>query len=423
MAIGIKRYSEDEKFRVPFTVPDISDLEIREVEKVMRSGWITTGPEVAELERLLTSYNGTKKTCCLNSQTAAGEMSLRLLGIGEDAGGDAADEVITCAYTYTATASVIRHVGARIVLIDCQRGNLEMDYDALEAAINEHTKAIIPVDLGGIPCDYDRIFEIVEQKKHLFRPHGKLQETIGRVAVVADAAHALGARAVFGGRWEMVGRIADISNFSFHAVKNFTTAEGGAVTWNIRGADDEEIYRYLKLFSMHGQSKDAMTKDMYGDWEYDVLEPAYKFNMTDIVAAIGVAQFQRYDGMLKRRREVIEKYDSAFRPIGIDTLDHYTGRHESSGHLYIARIPGISGETRNRIIRRMAARGVMCNVHYKPLPMMTAYKNLGFDIEDYPGAYSRYINAVTLPLHTKLTDEEVDYVIQMFIDVLKDNVK
>ncbi len=423
MSIGTKIFSEGEKLKVAFTIPDISQLEIEEVVRVMQSGWITSGPEVKKLENLLSSYIGTQKTCCLNSQTAAGEMSLRLLGIGADAGGSESDEVITCAYTYTATASVIDHVKAKIVLIDCCEDSLEMNYDALEAAINENTKAVIPIDLGGIPCNYDRLFDIVESKKHLFRPSNSLQETIGRVAIVADAAHALGAKARFRGKWEMVGNIADISNFSFHAVKNFTTAEGGAITWNIKGADSEEIFKYLKLYSMHGQSKDALAKDMFGDWEYDIVSPAYKCNMTDVAAAMGVAQFKRYPEMLKRRREVIEKYDNAFRPIGIDTLKHYTDNHISSGHLYIARVPGINGETRNRIINEMAEQGVMCNVHYKPLPMMTAYKNMGFDIKDYPCSYKRFINAITLPLHTRLTDEEVDYSIQMFLDILKDIVK
>jgi len=423
MISAVKQYSQDEKMKVQFTVPDISDLEIREVTEVLRSGWITTGPKVLELEKLLSSYYNTNKTCCLSSQTAAGEMSLRLLGIGSGAGGSEEDEVITCAYTYTATASVIAHVGAKIVLIDCEEGSLEMDYDALEAAINEHTKAVIPVDLGGIPCDYDRIMAIIESKKHLFKATNELQEELGRVAVVSDAAHALGARAKFRGSWKMVGEIADITNFSFHAVKNFTTAEGGATTWKIPGADDRMIYKLLKRCSMHGQSKDALTKDLHGDWEYDILDTAYKYNMTDIVAAIGVAQFARYDGMLQRRHEIISRYDCAFRPIGIRTLDHYSDRHTSSGHLYITRLPGVDEKLRNHIINEMAEKGVMCNVHYKPLPMMTAYRNLGFDIKDYPVAYKKYANAVTLPLHTRLTDEDVDYVIQMFIDVLKENVK
>ena len=423
MATGVRVYSEQEDLLIPFTVPDITDREVEEVVKVLRSGWITTGPKVQELENLLSKFNHTKKTCCLSSQTAAGEISLRLLGIGADAGGSAEDEVITCAYTYTATASVISHVGAKIVLIDCCNESLEMDYDALEAAITEHTKAVIPVDLGGIPCDYDRIFDIVESKKHLFRPANAIQEQIGRIAVVADAAHALGAQARFRGTWKMVGEIADISNFSFHAVKNFTTAEGGALTWNIPGIDSAKLYRYLKRFSMHGQSKDAMTKDMNGDWEYDILEPGFKFNMTDIAAAMGVAQFERYPQMLKRRREIIERYDCAFRPIGLRTLDHYTDNHLSSGHLYITRVPGVTARVRGKIITEMGARGVMCNVHYKPLPMMTAYRNMGFDIKNYPVAHDKFVNEITLPLYTRLTNEEVDYVIQMFMDVLKENVK
>ena len=409
------------KMNIPFSPPDISDLEIDEVVKTLRSGWITTGPRTKELEKKIAAYVGVPteipNCVCLNSQTACGELSLRLLGIGPQEGGSELDEVITCAYTYTASASVICHVGAKLVLIDCQKGNLEMDYDALEAAINEHTKAIIPIDLGGIPCDYDRIFEIVERKKHLFKPSNKIQKAIGRVAIICDAAHALGASR----KGVMVGNIADFTNFSFHAVKNFTTAEGGAMTWkHIDGIDDAEIYHKLQLYSLHGQSKDALKKNQPGMWEYDIVGTWYKCNMTDVVAAIGLKQYERYPGMLARRKEIIGRYDAAFRPLGVETLNHYSGDNISSGHLYITRIPGISDEQRREIIIKMAEEGVSCNVHYKPLPMHTAYKKLGFYIKDYPNAYARYANEITLPLHTCLTDEEVDYIIETFKKILKE---
>jgi len=404
---------------IPFSPPDISDLEVEEVSKALKSGWITTGPRVKKLEKLLAEYVGVPtevpNCVCLNSQTACGELSLRLLGVGPQEGGSAEDEVITCAYTYTASASVVCHIGAKLILIDCQKDNLEMDYDALEAAINERTKAIIPVDLGGIPCDYDRIFDIVERKKNLFRPSNKLQETIGRVAVVADAAHALGASY----KGKMIGSIADFTNFSFHAVKNFTTAEGGAMTWkHIDGIDDAELYRQIQLYSLHGQSKDAFKKNQPGMWEYDIVGTWYKCNMTDVVAAIGLKQFDRYPEMLKRRKEIIEKYDAAFKPLGVEVLNHYTNDYQSSGHLYITRVPWADDETRRKIIVDIAEEGVSCNVHYKPLPMHTAYKKLGFDIKDYPNAFNRYSNEITLPLHTCLTDEEVDYVIETFEKVL-----
>lgn len=337
-------------------------------------------------------------------------MTLRLLGIHEG------DEVITCAYTYTASASVVCHVGAKLVLIDTQEDSLEMDYDKLAEAITEKTKVIIPVDLGGVPCDYDRIFSIVEEKKKLFHPANKLQEAIGRVIVMADAAHA------FGATWhgKPVGSIADFSNFSFHAVKNFTTAEGGAVAWrDIEGIDNEEIYHQYQLLSLHGQSKDALAKTQLGAWEYDIIGPWFKCNMTDVVAGIGLAQMKRYKGLLARRKEIISRYDAALKPLGIEVLDHYTDEYQSSGHLYLTRIPGITLAQRHEIIVKMAERGVACNVHYKPLPMMTAYKNMGFDIKDYPNAYARFENEVTLPLHTKLTDEEVEYVIEMFGEVVK----
>ena len=404
---------------IPFSPPDISDLEIEEVCKALKSGWITTGPRVKQLEKLLANYVGvpseTPNCVCLNSQTACGELSLRLLGIGPQEGGSEEDEIITCAYTYTASASVICHIGARLVLVDCQKDSLEMDYDALEKCINEHTKAIIPIDLGGVPCDYDRLFEIVERKKSLFRPSNKIQQAIGRIAIVADAAHALGASR----KGVMVGNIADFTNFSFHAVKNFTTAEGGAMTWkHIDGIDDVEIYHQVQLYSLHGQSKDALKKNQPGMWEYDIVGTWYKCNMTDVVAAIGLKQFERYPNMLKRRQQIIEKYDMAFKPLGVESLNHYSDEHISSGHLYIARVLGISDQQRRDIIIKMAELGVSCNVHYKPLPMHTAYKKLGFDIKDYPNAYARYENEITLPLHTCLTDEEVEYIIECFKSAL-----
>ena len=395
---------------IPFSPPDISELEIQEVAATLRSGWITTGPRTKQLEKKLAAWIGVEKCVCLNSQTACMEMTLRLLGIGPG------DEVITCAYTYTASASVIDHVGARIVLVDTQKDSLEMDYDALEKVINEKTKAIIPVDLAGIPCDYGRIFDIVARKRNLFRPKGELQSAIGRVVVLADTAHALGAK------WQgqMIGSVADFSSFSFHAVKNLTSAEGGAVTWKtIPGISNEDIYKKFQLLSLHGQSKDAFTKTQLGAWEYDIVGTYYKCNMTDVAAAIGLKQLERYPGMLKRRREIIACYDAALQPMGIGTLAHYTSERESSGHLYLTRIPGITPEQRNEIITKMAEHGVACNVHYKPLPMHTAYRNLGFDIADYPNAYSYFANEITLPLHTSLSDEDVAYVIESYIDVIQ----
>ena len=397
------------KFNIPFSPPDISDAEIELVADALRSGWITTGPKTKLLEKKIAEWVGTPKCVCLNSQTACAEVSLRILGIG------AGDEVITTAYTYTASASVICHVGAKVVMVDCQKDSLEMDYDALEAAITEKTKAIIPVDLGGIPCDYNRIFEIVERKKSLFKPTSEIQGKLGRVAVVADAAHA------FGADWhgQMVGSIADFTNFSFHAVKNFTTAEGGAMTWkHIDGIDDEAIYKKAQLLSLHGQSKDALAKTQLGAWEYDIVGTWYKCNMTDVVAAIGLAQFERYPGMLERRKEIIGKYDAAFKPLGVEVLEHYTDDYTSNGHLYITRVPGATDEQRREIIIKMAEAGVACNVHYKPLPMHTAYKELGFDIKDYPNAYAHYVNEITLPLHTCLTDEEVEYVTETYKTIL-----
>ena len=398
---------------IPFSPPDISDLEISEVVETLKSGWITTGKRTKQLEKNIAEWVGTEKCVCLNSQTACAELALRIMGIGEG------DEVITCAYTYTASASVIAHVGAKIVLIDTQKDSLEMDYDALESAINEKTKAIIPVDLAGIPCDYDRIFEIVKNKKYLFKPNNEIQSALGRVAVMADTAHA------FGAKWhgEMIGSVADFSSFSFHAVKNLTTAEGGALTWRtIPGISNEDIYKKLQLLSLHGQSKDALAKTKLGAWEYDIVGTYYKCNMTDIAAAIGLKQFERYPDMLKRRKDIIEKYDAAFKPAGVETLNHYSDQWASSGHLYLTRIPGITYEQRNEIIMKMAEFGVACNVHYKPLPMHTAYKNLGFDIAYYPNAYAHFANEITLPLHTCLSDEDVEYVIKHYLEVVKEFV-
>ncbi len=402
------------KFNIPFSPPDISEAEIELVADALRSGWITTGPKTKLLENNLKDWLNTSGCVCLNSQTACAEISLRILGIGEG------DEVITTAYTYTASASVICHVGARPVMIDCQTDSLEMDYDALEAAITERTKAIIPVDIGGIPCDYDRIFKIVNKKRALFSPKGEIQEKLGRIAVIADAAHALGAE--WHGR--MIGSVADFTNFSFHAVKNFTTAEGGAMTWrHIDGIDDDGIYKQAQLLSLHGQSKDALAKTQLGAWEYDIVAPLYKCNMTDIAAAMGLAQLERYPEMLKRRKQIIERYDAALKPLGIEVLPHYTDTYSSSGHLYITRIPGASDGERREIIVKMAEHGIACNVHYKPLPMHTAYKNLGFDIKDYPNSYAHYINEVTLPLHTKLTDEEAEHVAETFKMIVSEYIK
>ncbi len=403
----------EHKMNISFSPPDITEAEIAEVAEALRSGWITTGPRTKKLEKQIAAWIGTPKCVCLNSQTACAEMTLRVLGIGEG------DEVITCAYSYTASGSVVIHVGAKLVMVDAQADRLEMDYDALEDAITENTKAIIPVDLAGIPCDYDRIYQIVERKKRLFRPKNEIQARMGRIAVVADTAHAFGA--TWHGR--MIGNVADFSNFSFHAVKNFTTAEGGAVTWrHIDGVDDEDIYKQFQLLSLHGQSKDALAKTQLGAWEYDIKGTWYKCNMTDVAAAIGLAQFQRYPGMLSRRREIIAKYDAVLRPLGIHVLEHYTDEYESSGHLYITNVPGITPEMRNEIIIRMAERGVACNVHYKPFPMHTAYKNLGFDIKDYPRSYAHFANEITLPLHTCLTDEEVDYVVNTYAGIVKEYI-
>lgn len=401
--------------KISFSPPDMTEQEAQRASEAIRSGWITTGPKTKEFERQIAEYCHVNKAVCLNSQTACAEMALRLLGIGAENGGSSFDEVIVPAYTYTASASVVCHVGAKLVLIDSQTDSLEMDYEALENAINEHTKAIIPVDLGGIPCDYDRLFAIVENKKHLFKATSAVQEAVDRVAICADAAHA------FGASWhgKMVGSIADFSSFSFHAVKNLTTAEGGALTWNIPGIDDEELYHQAQLYSLHGQSKDALAKTQLGAWEYDIVGPWYKCNMTDIMAAIGLAQISRYEGILERRRGIIGRYDAAFKKLGVQVLPHYTDDHQSSGHLYITRVPGIELEERHEIIVKMAEAGIATNVHYKPLPMMTAYKNLGFDIKDYPNAYKQFENEITLPLHTKLTDEEVEYVTEKYCEIVR----
>ena len=396
---------------VPFSPPDITDLEIEEVVNTLKSGWITTGPRTKELEKRIAEYCGTPKAVCLNSQTACAELVLRLLNIGKG------DEVIVPVYTYTASASIVRHVDAKIVFIDCGKEGYEMDYDALEKAITKRTKAIIPVDMAGLPCNYDRIFDIVNRKKKLFKPNGIVQELIGRVAVLADTAHALGAEY----KGKKVGSIADFSSFSFHAVKNLTTAEGGALTWRSFGEEmDEKVYKQLQLLSLHGQSKDALAKTKFGAWEYDIVGTWYKYNMTDVAAAIGLSQLKRYPQMLQRRKEIIEKYDEAFRAIGIETLPHYTDEYESSGHLYLTRVPNISYDERQEIIEKMAEKGVACNVHYKPLPMHTAYKKLGYDIKNYPNAYKRFVNEITLPLHTCLTNEQVDFVIENYCNIVRE---
>lgn len=399
--------------KIPFSPPDISDEEIKEVSEALKSGWITTGPKTKELERQIATFCETKRAVCLNSQTACAEMTLRLLGLDID------DEVITGAYTYTASASVVCHVGSKLVLIDTQMDSLEMDYTALEDAINENTKVIILVDIAGIPCDYEKIFDIVERKKHLFKPKNEIQKAIGRIIVMADTAHSFGA--VYKGKH--TGGIADFSCFSFHAVKNFTTAEGGAVTWrDIKGIDNEDIYKKYQLLSLHGQSKDALAKTQLGAWEYDIIGAWYKCNMTDVAAGMGLAQLRRYKGLLDRRREIIKKYDMSFKQLGINVLEHYTDKYSSSGHLYITRIPEITLEQRNEIIIKMAESGIACNVHYKPLPMMTAYKNIGFSIENYPNAYNQFANEITLPLHTKLTDEEVEYVIEQYSRIVREYI-
>lgn len=414
---------------IPFSPPDMTEAEAKEVREAILSGWITTGPRTKKLEQQISEYVHTDKTVCLNSATAALEMVLHLLGIQPD------DEVIVPAYTYTATASVTQHVGCKLVMVDSQKDNVEMDYDKLAAAITEKTKVIAPVDLGGIVADYDRVFEIVEAKKGLFKPNNALQAKIGRIVVSADCAHSFGASC----KGKMAGEIADFSSFSFHAVKNFTTAEGGALTWNIPFGNEavpmdadymptvpkkegetwnEMLYRLSQLFSLHGQNKDALAKTKLGAWEYDIIGPWYKCNMTDIMAALGLVQMERYEGLLKRRQEIVAKYNEALKDLPVTVLNHKDADHCSSHHLYLVRLLGKTREDANKVIEQMAERGIACNVHYKPLPMMTAYKALGFDIKDYPNAYHLFENEVTLPLHTKLTDEDVEYVISNFVDIL-----
>ena len=395
--------------KLPFSPPDITESEVYLVSEALRSGWITTGPKTKEFERLIAMCCQTDQAVCLNSATACMELILRVLGVGPG------DEVITSAYTYTATASVTCHVGAKVVMVDTAPDSFEMDYDKLAGAITERTKVVLPVDLAGVVCDYDKIFAAVESKKHLFSPVNDIQKAYGRVIVLADAAHA------FGAKWhgKMCGEIADFTSFSFHAVKNLTTAEGGALTWrNHDGVDNESLYKQFQLLSLHGQNKDALAKTRLGAWEYDIVAPYYKCNMTDVMAGIGLAQLKRYPGMLYRRRQIIERYNEGLRGCDVQVLDHFGDDHSSSGHLYLVRLLGEDVEYRNAVIERMAERGIACNVHYKPLPMMTAYKNLGFDIVDYPNAYNQYHNEITLPLHTSLTNEDVEYVISNFVDII-----
>ncbi|GKX31754.1 capsular polysaccharide biosynthesis protein [Vallitalea longa] len=387
---------------ISFSPPDITDAEINEVIKAMKSGWITTGPRTKKLEKEIAEYIGVNKAVCFNSATSAMEMTLRILGVGPG------DEVITSAYTYTASASVINHVGAKIILVDTAPNSFEMDYEQLADAITENTKVIIPVDLAGKMCDYDKIFKIVESKKELFKPNNTIQELFNRIIIMADSAHAFGAKR----KGLICGQVADFTCFSFHAVKNLTTSEGGAAVWrNNTGLNDEELYKQYMLYSLHGQSKDALAKTKKGAWEYDIVYPAYKCNMTDILASLGLVQLSRYNKLLKRRKQIVEMYDKALKPLGIMSLQHYGDDFSSSGHLYLARIPEIEEAKRNEIIIKMAEAGVACNVHYKPLPMFTAYKNLGFDIKHYPNAYDMYKNEITFPLHTLLSDDDIQYII------------
>ena len=394
---------------IPFSPPDMTEAEVNEVREAILSGWITTGPKTKEFERLIAICCQTKRAVALNSATAAMELTLRVLGVGPG------DEVIVPAYTYTATASVVHHVGARIVMVDVAPGAFEMDYGRIADAITERTKVVMPVDLGGVMCDYDRVFAAVESRRELFRPANEIQKAFGRVVVLADAAHA------FGARWhdKMCGEVADFTSFSFHAVKNLTTAEGGAITWRpIEGIDDEWLYKQYQLLSLHGQNKDALAKTQLGAWEYDIVAPDYKCNMTDISAAIGLVQIRRYAELLKRRRDIIERYNEVLKDCNVQVLNHYGDDHQSSGHLYLVRLLGRDSVYRNEVISRMAERGIACNVHYKPLPMMTAYKNLGFKMEDFPNAFCQFENEVTLPLHTRLTDEDVEYVIGNFVEII-----
>lgn len=398
------------KRNIPFSPPDVGEDEINEVAEALRSGWITTGPRTKEFERRIAEYCGTDKAVCLNSATACMELALRVIGVGPG------DEVIVPAYTYTATAAVVDHVGAKIVMVDCQKDSFEMDYDRLADAITERTKVVMPVDLAGVVCDYDKVFAVVESRKHLYNPSTDVQRAFDRVIVLTDASHA------FGANWHgrMCGSIADFTSFSFHAVKNLTTAEGGALTWRTRpGLDNEAVYKQLQLLSLHGQNKDALAKTKLGGWEYDIIGPWYKCNMTDIVAAVGLRQLDRYEGMLARRREIIGRYNESFKNLPIKVLDHYGDDHSSSGHLYLVRLDGKSREETNNVIEAMAERGIACNVHYKPLPMMTAYKTMGFDIKDYPMAYAQFVNEITLPLNTRMSDADVQYVIDNFIEIIK----
>ena len=417
---------------IPFSPPDMTEAEAKEVREAILSGWITTGPRTKKLEAQISEFVHTDKTVCLNSATAAMEMVLHLLGVGPG------DEVIVPAYTYTATASVVQHVGAKIVFVDSQKDSVEMDYDQLEAAITEKTKVISPVDLGGVVADFDRVFEIVERKKALFKPSNALQAKIGRIIVSADCAHSFGGSR----KGKMAGEIADFSSFSFHAVKNFTTAEGGAMTWNLPFGNEavptdvdymptvpkkegetwnEMLYRISQLFSLHGQNKDALAKTKLGAWEYDIIGPWYKCNMTDIMAALGLVQMERYQGILKRRYDIVERYNEALKDCNVAVLNHKGEDHCGSHHLYLVRLLGKTREETNKVIEQMAERGIATNVHYKPLPMMTAYKALGFDIKNYPNAYHLFENEITLPLHTCLSDEDVDYVISNFVDLLKNS--
>ena len=401
------------KYNIPFSPPDISEEEINEVIDTLKSGWITTGPKTKELERRLSEFTNTPKTVCLNSATAALELTLRVLGIGEG------DEVIVPAMTYTASCSVIYHVGAKAVIIDIAEDSHEMDYDALADAITENTKAVIPVDLAGIPCDYDKIFEVVESKKHLFKANSEYQEKLGRVAVVADGAHALGSTY----KGEKIGSVADFTTFSFHAVKNFTTAEGGSVTWKENeNFDNEELYREYQIYSLHGQTKDALAKTKAGSWEYDIVIPGYKCNLTDIAASIGLVQLDRYPKLLEHREDIINQYNKGFEGTRITVLSHNSDSYKSCGHLYITHVEGATFEQRGEIIVKMAERGISCNVHYKPLPLLTAYKNLGFDIENYPNAYNYYVKEITLPLHTRLSDEDVAVIISNFKEIVEEVV-
>ena len=419
---------------VPFSPPDMTEAEADEVRAAILSGWITTGPRTKQLEREVADFVGVERAVCLNSQTSCGEMSLRLLGVGEG------DEVIVPAYTYTASASIVEHVGAKLVFVDVQKDCLDMDYDAVEAAITPRTKAIVPVDLGGVPCDYDRLFDIVERKKHLFVPATDLQKRLGRIAICSDSAHALGA--VYKGR--KVGAIADFSAFSFHAVKNLTTAEGGALTWNLPFGNEpaakvldnnpdndfsavptidgetwnDNLYRKAQLLSLHGQNKDALAKTNSRTWEYDIIGTWYKCNMTDVAAAIGLVQIKRYKSMLERRHNMIKRYNEAFKHLNIAVMKHCTDSYTSSGHLYPVRLLGKTREEANKLMELMAQRGIATNVHYKPLPMMTAYRKLGFDIKDFPNSYNQFVNEVTLPLNTKMTDDNLEYVIQNFVEII-----